>query len=75
MAWPKNPGAYAKFVVALVGAAGVVASAGLLHGTAQTVLVVGISAVDAMLVLLVPNIELPQKPEVPVTVPEQHPIA
>jgi hypothetical protein len=63
--WPKNFGAYAKFIIAAVGGAGVIASAGLLHGSAQTWLVTGIAVVDTMLVLLVPNVQVPPPPVVP----------
>jgi hypothetical protein len=46
---------YAKFYAAALAFAGVVASSGLLHGTAELVLNTVIAAVGAALVLLVPN--------------------
>jgi hypothetical protein len=46
---------YAKFITALLAAAGVFASSGLLTGTAQVVLTTVIAAVGAALVYLVPN--------------------
>lgn len=46
---------YSKFVVALLAAAGVVASSGLLSGTAQLILTTVIAAVGAGLVYLTPN--------------------
>ena len=46
---------YRKFTAALLAAAGVFASSGLLAGTAQLVLTTVIAAVGAALVLLVPN--------------------
>jgi hypothetical protein len=46
---------YRKFIAALLAAAGVFASSGLLAGTAQLVLTTVIAAVGAALVLLVPN--------------------
>lgn len=46
---------YSKFIAALLAAAGVFASSGLLDGTAQLVLTTVIAAVGAALVLLVPN--------------------
>ena len=46
---------YAKFIAALLAAAGVIASSGLLHGTAELVLNTVIAAVGAALVYLVPN--------------------
>ena len=46
---------YNKFVAALLAAAGVFASSGLLHGTAETVLNTVIAAVGAALVYLLPN--------------------
>lgn len=46
---------YSKFYAASLAAAGVVASSGLLHGTAELVLNTVIAAVGAALVLLVPN--------------------
>lgn len=46
---------YSKFIAALLAAAGVFASSGLLAGTAQLVLTTVIAAVGAALVLLVPN--------------------
>lgn len=51
---------YRKFIAALLAAAGVFASSGLLAGTAQLVLTTVIAAVGAALVLLVPN--APQRP-------------
>lgn len=50
---------YAKFVAALLAAAGVIASSGLLHGTAELVLNTAIAAVGAGLVYLVPNATTP----------------
>jgi Na+-transporting NADH:ubiquinone oxidoreductase subunit NqrB len=46
---------YAKFIAALLAAAGVIASSGLLHGTAELVLNTVIAAVGAAFVYLVPN--------------------
>jgi hypothetical protein len=46
---------YAKFITALLAAAGVFASSGLLNGTAELVLNTVIAAVGAALVYLVPN--------------------
>jgi hypothetical protein len=46
---------YRKFIAAALAAAGVYASSGLLHGTAELVLSTTIAAVGAALVLLVPN--------------------
>jgi hypothetical protein len=46
---------YRKFIAAALAAAGVFASSGLLHGTAELVLSTSIAAVGAALVLLVPN--------------------
>jgi Na+-transporting NADH:ubiquinone oxidoreductase subunit NqrB len=46
---------YAKVYAALLAAAGVVASSGLLQGTAELVLNTVIAAVGAALVYLVPN--------------------
>jgi Na+-transporting NADH:ubiquinone oxidoreductase subunit NqrB len=46
---------YAKFAAALLAAAGVVVSSGLLHGTAELILNTAIAAVGAALVYLVPN--------------------
>ena len=46
---------YRKFIAAALAAAGVVASSGLLHGTAELVLNTVIAAVGAAVVLLVPN--------------------
>lgn len=46
---------YSKFITALLAAAGVFASSGLLTGTAQLVLTTVIAAVGAALVYLVPN--------------------
>lgn len=46
---------YAKFYAAALAAAAVVASSGLLNGTAELVLNTIIAAVGAALVLLVPN--------------------
>lgn len=46
---------YNKFITALLAAAGVFASSGLLHGTAELVLSTSIAAAGAALVLLVPN--------------------
>ncbi|MGI5232849.1 hypothetical protein [Actinoallomurus sp. CA-142502] len=46
---------YAKFIGAAVAAAGVVASSGLLHGTAELVLNTVIAAAGAAWVVLVPN--------------------
>lgn len=48
-------GKYSKFIAALLAAAGVFASSGLLSGTAELVLSTSIAAVGAALVLLVPN--------------------
>ena len=45
----------AKFLTALLAAAGVFAASGLLHGTAELVLSTTIAAVGAALVYLVPN--------------------
>lgn len=52
---------YAKFVVALLAAGGVVASSGLLSGTAALALNTAIAAVGAALVYLVPNVDLPDE--------------
>lgn len=46
---------YRKFITALLAAAGVFATSGLLHGTAELVLNTIIAAVGAALVALVPN--------------------
>jgi Na+-transporting NADH:ubiquinone oxidoreductase subunit NqrB len=46
---------YAKGIAALLAAAGVVASSGLLHGTAELILNTVIAAAGAALVYLVPN--------------------
>lgn len=46
---------YAKFISALLAAAGVVASSGLLHGTAELAVNTVIAAIGAALVYLVPN--------------------
>lgn len=46
---------YRKAIAAALAAAGVFASSGLLHGTAELVLSTVIAAVGAALVLLVPN--------------------
>jgi hypothetical protein len=46
---------YSKFVAALLAAAGMFASSGLLNGTAELVLNTVIAAVGAALVYLVPN--------------------
>lgn len=46
---------YAKFITALLAAAGVFASSGLLDGTAELVLNTVIAAVGAALVYLMPN--------------------
>lgn len=46
---------YAKFITALLAAAGVFASSGLLTGTAELVLNTLIAAAGAALVYLVPN--------------------
>lgn len=46
---------YAKLIAALLAGAGVVASSGLLHGTAELVLNTAIAAAGAALVYLVPN--------------------
>ena len=46
---------YSKFIAALLAAAGVFASSGLLTGTAELVLNTLIAAAGAALVLLVPN--------------------
>lgn len=46
---------YAKFVGALLAAAGVVATSGLLDGTAELVLNTVIAAAGAAWVVLVPN--------------------
>ncbi|MGH3095230.1 MAG: hypothetical protein ACRDMV_04425 [Streptosporangiales bacterium] len=48
---------YAKFIAALLAAAGVVASSGLLDGRPELWLNVAISAVGAAVVILVPNID------------------
>lgn len=50
---------YAKFVVAVIAAAGVVASSGLLPANVAVWVNVGIAAVSAGLVYLVPNTDLP----------------
>jgi hypothetical protein len=46
---------YSKFITALLAAAGVFASSGLLDGTAELVLNTVIAAVGAALVYLLPN--------------------
>lgn len=46
---------YRKFIAAALAAAGVFASSGLLHGTAELILSTTIAAAGAALVLLVPN--------------------
>lgn len=46
---------YRKLIAAILAAAGVFASSGLLHGTAEIVLNTIIAAVGAALVYLVPN--------------------
>lgn len=46
---------YSKSITALLAAAGVIASSGLLNGTAELVLNTAIAAVGAALVYLVPN--------------------
>ena len=46
---------YAKFIAALLAAAGVIAASGLLHGTAELVLNTAVSAAGAALVYLIPN--------------------
>lgn len=46
---------YSKFVAAVLAAAGVVASSGLLDGQAELVLNTVIAAVGAAMVYLVPN--------------------
>lgn len=46
---------YSKFISALLAAAGVFASSGLLSGTSETVLNTVIAAVGAALVYLLPN--------------------
>jgi hypothetical protein len=46
---------YSKFIAAVLAAAGVFASSGLLDGTAELVLNTIIAAVGAAMVLLVPN--------------------
>jgi hypothetical protein len=53
---------YRKFIAAAIAAAGVFASSGLLHGTAQLVLTTVIAAVGAALVLLVPNAPASARP-------------
>ena len=53
---------YAKFYAAAVAAAGVVASSGLLHGTAELVLNTVIAAVGAALVGLLPNTPASARP-------------
>lgn len=50
---------YPKFVVALIAAAGVVASSGLLPDNVAVWVNVGIAALSAALVYLLPNAELP----------------
>lgn len=52
---------YAKFVVAVLAAAGVVASSGLLDGQAEMWVNTGVAAVGAALVYLVPNVQLPER--------------
>lgn len=46
---------YAKFIAALLAAAGVIVSSGLLHGTAELILNTAIAAAGAALVYLAPN--------------------
>jgi hypothetical protein len=46
---------YAKFITAVLAAAGVFATSGLLNGTAELVLNTLIAAVGAALVYLLPN--------------------
>lgn len=46
---------YRKFIAAALAAAGVIASSGLLHGTAELAVNTIIAAVGAALVVLVPN--------------------
>jgi hypothetical protein len=46
---------YNKFITALLAGAAVVASSGLLHGTAELVFNTVIAVVGAVLVALVPN--------------------
>ena len=53
---------YSKFIAALLAAAGVFASSGLLNGTAELVLTTLIAAVGAALVLLVPNAPAAKRP-------------
>lgn len=48
---------YAKFVAALLSAAGVIASSGLLQGQAALILNTCIAAAGAAAVILVPNID------------------
>lgn len=52
-------GKYAKFIVAAIAAAGVVASSGLLPEHVAVWVNVAIAAVSAALVYLVPNAEVP----------------
>lgn len=48
---------YSKFIAALIAAAGVVASSGLLHGQAELILNTCIAAAGAIAVIWVPNID------------------
>lgn len=54
---------YAKFIAAVLAAAGVVASSGLLHGQAELVLNTVIAAAGAAAVILVPNAPIPKPPK------------
>lgn len=54
---------YAKFIAAFLAFAGVLVSAGVLHGEAQTWAVAIVSGVGAALVYLVPNADVPTPPE------------
>ncbi len=52
---PMTPTRIAKFLTALAGAAAQVISLGLVDGTTQNMLTVGISALTAVAVFVVPN--------------------
>lgn len=52
---------YGKLIPAILAAAGVFASSGLLHGTAEVVLNTLIAAAGAALVYLVPNAQAKQQ--------------
>lgn len=55
---------YSKFVAALLAAAGVVASSGLLDGQAELILNTCVAAAGAAAVILVPNIDKYRVPAV-----------